>query len=195
MQHTNCIGPEIAVSILTTSQNSIYSYPSPGCILYQWNTFAKKVINQLDCLKLVPCSESLGSISIDKNLCVGRCQVKSFKRFSMKICKLIEYFEFQISAVCVLNQNVYVGTSWGCLIVAEAATLTPITVFRPYEEEVQYISVIPSENSSSSAVIVSVGKGYRSLINRYTDVDTTKEKKNHQTHCILWRAEHWTSTN
>lgn len=113
----------------------------------------------------------------------------------MKICKLIEYSEFQISAVCVLNQNVYVGTSWGCLIVAEAATLTPITVFRPYEEEVQYISVIPSENSSSSAVIVSVGKGYRSLINRYTDVDTTKEKKNHQTHCILWRAEHWTSTN
>lgn len=80
---------------------------------------------------------------------------------------------------------------------AENSTLTPITVFRPYEEEVQYISVVPPENSlSSSAVIVTVGKGYRSLINRYTDADAssrdTKEKKNHQTHCILWMAEHWT---
>lgn len=77
---------------------------------------------------------------------------------------------------------------------AENTTLTPITVFRPYEEEVQYISVIPSECVSNTPVILSVGKGYRSLINRYTDVDpsTAKEKKNHQTHCILWRAEHWT---
>lgn len=101
----------------------------------------------------------------------------------------------QITAVCALNQNIYVGTSWGCLIVAETTTLTPITVFRPHEEEVQYISVLPQE-SNSPAVIVSVGKGYRSLINRYTDVDAsnrdTKEKKTHQTHCILWRAEHWT---
>lgn len=98
----------------------------------------------------------------------------------------------QITAVCVLNENIYVGTSWGCLIVAESSTLTPITVFRPYEEEVQYISVIPSENGS--ATILSVGRGYRSLINRYTDAPNrdTKEKKNHQTHCILWRAEHWT---
>lgn len=74
LQHSNS-GPEICVSILVSSQNSIYSYPSPGCVLYQWSTLSKKFINQLDCLKLVPCSESLGSISIDKSLSVGRCQV------------------------------------------------------------------------------------------------------------------------
>lgn len=74
LQHVNC-GAEISVTSLTTSQSSIYSYPSPGCVLYQWSTLSKKILNQLDCLKLVPCSESLGSISIDKNLSVGRCQV------------------------------------------------------------------------------------------------------------------------
>lgn len=113
----------------------------------------------------------------------------------MKDCEChFECLVFQITAVCVLNDNIYVGTSWGCLIVAESSTLTPITVFRPYEEEVQYISVLPSDCTSITPVILSVGKGYRSLINRYTDVDpsTAKEKKSHQTHCILWRAEHWT---
>lgn len=86
----------------------------------------------------------------------------------------------------------YIGTSWGCLIVAESVTLTPITVFRPFEEEVQYIDAIPKEN-----LIITIGKGYRSLISRFTDMDTTvrnesKEKKVNQTHCILWKGEHWT---
>lgn len=188
------MSPEISVSILATSQSSVYSYPSPGCVLYQWNTLSKKVLNQLDCLKLVPCSESLGSISIDKNLSVGRCQVSY--NTNLFIENMLNFVFPQITAVYILNQNLYVGTSWGCLIVAENVTLTPITVFRPYEEEVQYISVIPSDIASNASVIVTVGKGYRSLINRYTDVTPpnrdTKEKKNHQTHCILWRAEHWT---
>lgn len=83
LQHINC-GPEISVSILATSPNSIYSYPSPGCVLYQWSTLSKKVMNQLDCLKLVPCSESLGSISIDKSLSVGRCQVNSLRLLHLK---------------------------------------------------------------------------------------------------------------
>lgn len=88
LSHTNC-GAEIAVSILANSQNSIYSYPSPGCVLYQWSTLSKKILNQLDCLKLVPCSESLGSISIDKNLSVGRCQVIYRIAFSYRIVRTL----------------------------------------------------------------------------------------------------------
>lgn len=80
LQHANSASPEISVTILATSQNSIYAYPSPGCVLYQWNALSKKLMNQLDCLKLVPCSESLGSISIDKSLSVGRCQVSSVRK-------------------------------------------------------------------------------------------------------------------
>ncbi len=29
------------------------------------------------------------------------------------------------------------GTCWGCLVVAETSGLSPVTVFRPYTEEIQ----------------------------------------------------------
>lgn len=77
-QHQLKHNSEYSVTILASSTTSIFAYPSPGCILYQWSAADKKIINQIDCLKLVPCSESLGSISIDKTLSVGRCQVNSF---------------------------------------------------------------------------------------------------------------------
>lgn len=156
MQHsTNRSSANSSVAILLSSNTSVYSYLSPGCVLYQWDARTKKIRNQLDCLKLVPCSESLGSISIDKNLSIGRCQ---------------------ITAACLLNENVYLGTSWGCLIVADKMSLVPVIVFRPFEEEVQYIAASPRDCNETST-IVTIGKGYRSLINRFTD---TQLNSNHQ---------------
>ena len=38
-----------------------------------------------------------------------------------------------------------IGTSWGCLIVAEAIAMRPITVFRPFSEEVQAIVAIKDQ--------------------------------------------------
>lgn len=38
--------------------------------------------------------------------------------------------------MCVLNDEIYIGTQWGCIIVAEMESLRPITIFRPYEEQV-----------------------------------------------------------
>lgn len=187
MQHsTNRSLTNSSVTILLSSNTFVYSYVSPGCILYQWNAKTKKILNQLDCLKLVPCSESLGSISIDKNLSIGRCQ---------------------ITAACLLDENVYLGTSWGCLIVADKKSLAPVIVFRPFEEEVQYITATPRESNETSPTIITIGKGYRSLINRFTDTQPMNsnhqssnsnsnsngiEKKCYQSHCILWTAEHWT---
>lgn len=74
-QHLLKHNSEYSITILVSSHNSAYAYPSPGCVLYQWSGAEKKIISQIDCLKLVPVSESLGSISIDKSLSVGRCQV------------------------------------------------------------------------------------------------------------------------
>jgi hypothetical protein len=36
----------------------------------------------------------------------------------------------QVAAMCVYDHKLYVGTSWGCLIIAEAYSMRPITVFR-----------------------------------------------------------------
>jgi hypothetical protein len=101
--------------LLSTSQH-VYSYVATSCVLYQWSCAQKVIENKLDCSKLIPCSESLKSIQIDEHLSPGKCQ---------------------ISALAVLNNELYVGTTWGCLIIVEKNLLRPITVFRPFEEDVR----------------------------------------------------------
>lgn len=44
--------------------------------MYHWDAKEQKVVNRLDCSKLVPCSESLQSISIEEHLSPSHCQVR-----------------------------------------------------------------------------------------------------------------------
>lgn len=101
--------------LLASDEHQVFSYVAPNCTLYQWNSITKIIENKLDCSKLIPCSESLKSIQIDEHLSPGKCQ---------------------ISSLAVLNSELYIGTTWGCLIVVEKTSLRPITVFRPFEEDV-----------------------------------------------------------
>ncbi|XP_049858112.1 leucine-rich repeat serine/threonine-protein kinase 1 isoform X1 [Schistocerca gregaria] len=174
----------------------VCSYVYPGCVVYQWETASHTIVNKLDCSKLVPCSESLKSISIEEHLSPGKCQVTS---------------------LAILNSELYIGTTWGCIVVAELSTMRPITVFRPYEEEVR--AIIPLVRLSaditgfrnttedcntgkiSYPLVASVGKGYRSLISRYTDTVVTPsiqsptsvpaDARNQNMYIILWRTENW----
>ena len=121
--------------------------------------------------------------------------------------------------MAILNTELYIGTTWGCIVVAERLTMRPITVFRPFEEEVR--AIIPLlrpayEDSGTSAedgqkkqfcpLIATVGRGYRSLIARYTDMVMTptglqspmhayqggdREVRSHNMYALLWRAERW----
>lgn len=52
-----------------------YNYKCAGCVVYQWDVLTRKIMNKLDCSKLIPCSESLKSISIEERLSPGKCQV------------------------------------------------------------------------------------------------------------------------
>uniref|UniRef100_A0A182QR29 non-specific serine/threonine protein kinase n=1 Tax=Anopheles farauti TaxID=69004 RepID=A0A182QR29_9DIPT len=201
----------LSVALLYASGDDyVYSYLSPSYILYQWRSSTKRVENKLDCSKLVPCSESLKSIAIDERLSPGKCQ---------------------ISALAVLGNELYVGTTWGCIIVVERGNLRPTTVFRPYEEDVRCIIPVvpvapgddatPGGRSSSTPLIVTIGRGYRSLIERYTDVTvgasggtrhhhhhhqqlattpTAQDKRlkeallrdrSNHMHALIWSAEHW----
>jgi hypothetical protein len=106
------------VAKLYASNQHVYSYVAPSCVLYQWSSLQKTIENKLDCSKLIPCSESMKSIQIDEHLSPGKCQ---------------------ISSLAVMCNELYIGTTWGCLIIVEKATLRPITVFRPFEEDVSEI--------------------------------------------------------
>ena len=134
------------------------------------------------------------------------------------------HFFVQVAAMTVYDHKLYIGTSWGCLIIAEAYSMRPITVFRPYSEEVQAIIPItepapaekvdvnksPSRFSNSASVdkpddvgersfIVTLGKGYRRLLDRYvvnkrSPVDDEDENDDARTtFALLWRPDSWLS--
>uniref|UniRef100_A0A182IMZ8 non-specific serine/threonine protein kinase n=1 Tax=Anopheles atroparvus TaxID=41427 RepID=A0A182IMZ8_ANOAO len=190
----------LSVALLYASpEDYVFSYLAPSYILYQWRSSSKRVENKLDCTKLVPCSESLKSMPIDERLSPGKSQ---------------------ISALAVLGNELYIGTAWGCIIVVERGSLRPTTVFRPFEEDVRCIvPVVPAvtggvAGGSTAPLVVTIGRGYRSLIERYTDVTTSatstmrqlattptsqdkrlkesllRDRSNH-VHALIWSAEHW----
>lgn len=164
----------IFATYLLSSENSILSYTYPGCIVYQWDTDTRQIINKLDMSKLVPCSESLKSISIEENLTTEKCQITAIETFTNQL---------------------YIGTTWGCIVVAECNSLRPITVFRPFEGKVCQIVSFKSIDKKR-VVLATVGQGYRSLIARYTDFHVTSnedEELRHNMYTLLWRAEHWSA--
>ena len=59
---------DLKVSKLFGNEDLVYSYVSPSSKLYAWDSRNKKIINKLDCSKLIPCSESLKSIAIEEHL-------------------------------------------------------------------------------------------------------------------------------
>ncbi|CAG0916811.1 unnamed protein product [Notodromas monacha] len=172
----------------TATNDFVWTYVYPGCIVYQWDTRTNSISGQLDCSKLAPCSESLKSIAIDEHLSPGRCQVTS---------------------MAVINSELYIGTTWGCLIVANAESMRPVTVFRPFEEDLCVIKpmkfssaivevssedkAVPEETKQPQSVIATVGKGYRSLIPRYTGVPvaSTETAYKRDIYAILWRVDDW----
>lgn len=116
----------------------------------------------------------------------------------------------QVTSLAVLNEEIYIGTTWGCIIIAEKSSLRPITIFRPYEEEVRAIVPLSTykttnANGDNVPLLATIGRGYRSLPSRYTDVsvnvgNTLQSPTVNSTFAVvnkqnmfvlLWRAEHW----
>ncbi|XP_065214793.1 leucine-rich repeat serine/threonine-protein kinase 1 isoform X2 [Planococcus citri] len=154
---------------------AVWSYIYPGCVVYEWEPQSRTILNKLDCSKLAPCSESIKSISIEEHLSPGRCQVTS---------------------ICVMENEIYIGTTWGCIVVAERESMRPITVFRPFQEEVCSILALPVKVDGRTC-LATVGRGYRSLINRYKPGNVSSKASlliNSSTFAILWSTGYWAAT-
>lgn len=167
VNHYNPVIANVDVVQLVADTQYVWTYVYPGCIVYQWDGGTKEIIHKLDCSKLVPCSESLKSISIDEHLSPGRCQVTS---------------------LCVLGKELYIGTTWGCLVVAETWSLRPITVFRPYEGDLCTILSFPS---AQPPLIVTFGRGYRELISRFKENYAPDSIDSNHIYPIIWSTQSW----
>lgn len=155
-----------------SAENCVLTYTYPGCIVYQWDVETKQIVNKLDMSKLVPCSESMKSISIEENLTSEKCQV---------------------TAIETSMNYLYIGTAWGCIVIAECNSLRPITVFRPFEGKVSQMLCFRT-SEKKKLVMATVGQGYRSLISRYTDYPCDfllDEEVRHSMYTLLWHCEHW----
>jgi len=107
----------------------------------------------------------------------------------------------QVTSLAVQGRELYIGTTWGCLIVAEASSLRPITVFRPYEDEVRLILPLSSyekDKEKQSALVATIGKGYRNLLHRYGSWSHLKSssapsmpERQRNMQVLLWRAGDW----
>lgn len=92
--------------------------------------------------------------------------------------------------------ELYIGTTWGCIVVAERTTMRPITVFRPFQEEVSSIVAL-RPNEEGETLLATIGRGYRSLIKRYKDIvgtpTLTSQSSNPQnsSFAILWATKNW----
>lgn len=92
----------------------------------------------------------------------------------------------QVTSVCIASGFAYIGTAWGCIVVAEQSTLYPVMVFRPFEAAVTVIRPI------LGGLLGLVGQGYRSLAARSRDMvvtptATSQNDKPFTTHLILWK--------
>jgi hypothetical protein len=133
-------------------------WTSANCTIHLWSVREKHVIRRLDCWKLVPCSESLESINIEQYYQQAKTS--------------------SVTSMVYENDQLFVGTSHGCLIIIEASSLKPLTVFRPYERSAIILapqSPLRGGGNQSSGVtpgrhrqnLVAVGYGYRDLMKRY----------------------------
>ncbi|GBP27199.1 hypothetical protein EVAR_15972_1 [Eumeta japonica] len=160
----------VALLAAANDEPYVFAHSQPGCVVQQWSVRTREVTARLDCSKLVPCSESLQSIAIDEHH-PDNCQVR---------------------ALCAFRSQLYAGTAWGCVVVADAATLRPVTVFRPYENEVRaIISLSSHEGADSSSRLATLGHGYRPLLHRYAPAQQTTTNTYGGMYCLLWRVDRW----
>lgn len=130
------------------------------------------------------------SISIEQHLNPSKCQIKS---------------------LAIMDDELYIGTTLGSLIIVEASTMIPKVVFRPFAEEIRLIlTVDPSKlvhfsnnsnifESTSDAkfnrnkkFIITIGKGFRNLLDRYLNPlhDSNTSLITHSgLYAVLWTPE------
>lgn len=97
--------------------------------------------------------------------------------------------------------------------------MRPITVFRPYENEVRAIVPLPPASvildpgstedqpdgfgvdregvPSPTPLLATIGKGYRNLLGRYAPMPRSAHPEPvapRAMYCLLWRAHHWLNT-
>ncbi len=112
----------------------------------------------------------------------------------------------QVTSLAVLPPCVYVGTTWGCLVVVDASTMRHLNVIRCHNDDWPYLQtilpLIPRQTSSakqntgneSEVGLITIGRGYRDLISQHINMADNKQLSKHSSIYVLgWQAGDWSS--
>ncbi|XP_074646294.1 leucine-rich repeat serine/threonine-protein kinase 1-like [Tubulanus polymorphus] len=165
LNHFNPINEHVKSYFIVSSPDdnkSLWSYVCPGNHVFRWDGTRRWKVAVLDCSKCIPIENK---DIIKKHINNGRLQAA----------------HCQVTALNVLYNEVYIGTTWGCIIIADKNTMRPITTIRCHSRCENYVNsilsipiidVIPKQNGSTAEevnyhakeAILTVGRGYRNLM-------------------------------
>ncbi|KAK3754844.1 hypothetical protein QZH41_011321, partial [Actinostola sp. cb2023] len=74
----------------------------------------------------------------------------------------------QVNSLLAVDKELYIGTSWGCILVCNNLTLAVYSVIRSHEETVSYLlplvsSPVGMHSNSHNSLVMSCGRGYRNI--------------------------------
>ena len=112
----------------------------------------------------------------------------------------------QVSSLLVMDRELYIGTSWGCILVCHNLTLMVYTVVRSHEETINLLLPVvtpvitqhsPTDAPQQKAMVLSCGRGYRNLstvfsgTNLYPSRRSGKPLAKHESVMLVWLADEW----
>ena len=114
----------------------------------------------------------------------------------------------QVNSLVAVDKELYIGTSWGCILVCNNLSLMVYTVIRSHEESVKHLlplTTAPATMQQSSgkqkALMISCGRGYRSLgAGLYSNSRGYPSRRSGKTGAslaknesvmLVWLADHW----
>ena len=118
-----------------------------------------------------------------------------------------------MTALQVLNDEIYIGTTWGCLIVADNTSMTLLNIFRCHGSEYPSViailqlvfdaPVVANEEQGEQhqqPAIVTIGKGYRDVIGHKAGPAKlkpilTNPPASPQTYLLSWLADGWKASS
>lgn len=131
------------------------------------------------------------------------------------LCKFLIFLlpagKTQITAMNVIDNELYVGTTWGCIIVIDKSTMHHITSFRCHEQDDIYVKAIlpltfedssdldprfgaPTQDNQIAKNIITVGKGYRNVMKTMSSATVTTMRRHslqNRTFLLSFLAENW----
>ena len=113
----------------------------------------------------------------------------------------------QVNSLLAVDKELYIGTSFGCILVCNNLSLMVYTIIRCHDESVKHLlplvttPVITSHSASeqTKALVLSCGRGYRSLgasLYGHTSYPSRRSGKTFlksESVVLVWLADIWES--